>query len=129
MPAMVIVPVRVTPALASKVKVASPLPLPVELVWIQGTLDVAVQLPLVATTWVPVPAAGPRIRAVVSTGCVCVWNAPISGGESNGEPRWSVVTPRTAEPLPIAGLPGSRAMVGVGPPLYANSASLGSIGD
>ena len=46
-----------------------------------------------------------------------LWKAPISGlGESRGSPRWSVVTPATATPAPNAGLPGSRAMVWVGPP-------------
>ena len=45
-----------------------------------------------------------------------VWKAPMSGGESSGTPRWSVVTPLTAVPLPMAGLPGRRAMVWVGPP-------------
>ena len=46
----------------------------------------------------------------------------MSGGESSGSPRWSVVTPVTAVPAPMAGLPGSRAMVWVGPPLSASGA-------
>ena len=46
-----------------------------------------------------------------------LWKAPMSGsGESRGSPRWSVVMPLTAVPAPMAGLPGSRAMVSVGPP-------------
>ena len=46
-----------------------------------------------------------------------LWKAPMSGlGESSGSPRWSLVTPVTAMPAPKAGLPGSRAMVWVGPP-------------
>ena len=35
----------------------------------------------------------------------------MSGGESSGSPRWSVVTPVTAVPAPMAGLPGSSAIV------------------
>ena len=45
-----------------------------------------------------------------------LWKAPMSGDESSGSPRWSVVMPLAAVPAPIAGLPGSRAIVGVGPP-------------
>ena len=46
-----------------------------------------------------------------------LWNAPMSGlGLSSGSPRWSVVTPLTAVPAPMAALPGSRARVWVGPP-------------
>ena len=46
-----------------------------------------------------------------------LWKAPISGlGASSGSPRWSVVTPVTATPAPMAGLPGSRAKVSVVPP-------------
>src|SRR5690242_13285944 len=46
-----------------------------------------------------------------------LWNAPMSGlGESSGSPRWSDVIPLACVPAPIAGLPGRRAMVSVGPP-------------
>ena len=45
-----------------------------------------------------------------------LWKAPMSGGEASGSPRWSVVMPLTAVPAPMAGLPGKRAMVSVGPP-------------
>ena len=46
-----------------------------------------------------------------------LWKAPTSGwGESRGSPRWSVVTPATAMPAPMAGLPGRRGTVWVGPP-------------
>ena len=31
-------------------------------------------------------------------------------------PRWSVVTPLSAVPAPMAALPGKSAMVSVGPP-------------
>src|SRR5262245_8739539 len=65
---MVSVPVRVAPGLASKVKVARPLPSPLELVCSQLTLDFAVQAPSVTTTWESSPADGPSIRADVSAG-------------------------------------------------------------
>ena len=42
-------------------------------------------------------------------------------------PRWSVVTPGTATPASMAGLPGSRAWVKVGPPLSASGPSSGSV--
>ena len=38
------------------------------------------------------------------------------GRRVEGSPRWSVVIPATAVPAPMAGLPGRRAMVWVGPP-------------
>ena len=44
-----------------------------------------------------------------------------------GTPRWSVVTPATATPASMAGLPGSRAWVRVGPPLSASGPSSGSV--
>ena len=58
-------------------------------------------------------------RVLPATGVIVnpwLWKAPISGGESSGSPRSSVVTPLTAVPAPMAGLPGKRAMVAVGPP-------------
>ena len=42
--------------------------------------------------------------------------ADVGRGASSGSPRWSVVMPLTAVPAPMAGLPGRRAMVWVGPP-------------
>ena len=46
-----------------------------------------------------------------------LWKAPMSTPVPGRlTPRWSVVTPLTAMPVPMAGLPGSRAMVWVGPP-------------
>ncbi len=57
-----------------------------------------------------VPAAGASVNP-------WLWKAPMSAfRESRGSPRWSVVRPVTAVPAPRAGLPGSRAMVWVGPP-------------
>src|SRR5262249_59156400 len=61
---MVSVPVRVGPVLASKVKVARPLPLPWELVCSQAALLVAVQEPLLTTMSESLPAAGPSSRAL-----------------------------------------------------------------
>src|SRR5262249_28894432 len=61
---MVSVPVRVAPALASKVKVARPLPLPWELVCSQGALLVAVQAPPLTTMSASPPADGPSSRAL-----------------------------------------------------------------
>ncbi len=62
------------------------------------------------------PDGEPTPSSVVFTVSGLVWKAPMSGvGESSGKPRWSVVWP-SAAPLPMAGLPGSRAMVWVGPP-------------
>ena len=43
----------------------------------------------------------------------------MSHGGGLGAPLWSVDTQSTAGTLPIAGLPGSRAIVIVGPPLLA----------
>ena len=55
------------------------------------------------------PATGVRMNP-------WLWKAPMSGlGASSGKLRWSVVRPMAA-PWPMAGLPGSRAMVWVGPP-------------
>ena len=49
-----------------------------------------------------------------------VWKVPMSGlgEESSAKLRWSVVGTLVpvAVPLPMAGLPGRRAMVSVGPP-------------
>ena len=54
---------------------------------------------------------------VVLTTRGSLWKAPMSGrGESSAKPRWSVVMPAMATPLPMAGLPVRRAMVWVGPP-------------
>ena len=59
----------------------------------------------------------PSVTAPTTSGPTgWVWKAPMSGVESSGSPRWSVRTPVTATPSPIAGLPVSRAMVWVGPP-------------
>ncbi len=45
-----------------------------------------------------------------------VWKAPMSTVPPRIKPRSSVVTPLTTTPAPMAGLPGKRAMVSVGPP-------------
>src|SRR5687767_11734659 len=45
-----------------------------------------------------------------------LWKAPMSTWPGRATPRWSVVTPATTAPAPRAGLPGSSAMVRVGPP-------------
>ena len=37
-----------------------------------------------------------------------------------GRPRWSLVAVVKVKPAPMAGLPGGRASVGVGPPLLAS---------
>ncbi len=54
-------------------------------------------------------------------------------GVSSGSPRWSVVigvspgpTSSAALPAPMAGLPGKRAIVSVGPPLLASEPRSGS---
>ena len=53
-----------------------------------------------------------------------LWNAPTSGlGLSIAKSRWSVVTPFMGVPMPMAGLPGSKAKVSVGPPYSPNGAS------
>src|SRR5207249_3457940 len=52
--------------------------------------------------------------------------APRLGGLARGLPAWSVVMPATAAPAPMAGLPGSRASVRVGPPVAASGSSIGS---
>src|SRR5579884_379896 len=51
--------------------------------------------------------------------------APCCGRAS---PRWSVVGALTLLPAPMAGLPDSKAIVGVGPPLFASAPNLGLIG-
>src|SRR5205807_796440 len=51
--------------------------------------------------------------------------APISGAPTRGYPRWSVGGATVPSPASIAGLPASRARVGVGPPLLARTPSLG----
>ena len=45
-----------------------------------------------------------------------LWKAPMSTDAPIGSPRWSVVIPWIDVPAPMAGLPGKRAMVRVGPP-------------
>ena len=60
------------------------------------------------------PAMGVRVKPWLS-------KAPISTTPSTmrGRPRWSVVTPGgiiASPPASIAGLPGSRGIVSVGPP-------------
>ena len=68
--------------------------------------------------------AGPSLVVLTTRGLV--WKAPMSGmGESSAKPRWSVVMPAIGDvPAPMAGLPGSRAMVCVGPPLYARATEI-----
>ena len=56
---------RVAPLLASKVKVARPLPVPLAVVCSQEALAVAVQAPVAATMSESVPPAGPSSRVVV----------------------------------------------------------------
>jgi hypothetical protein len=44
-----------------------------------------------------------------------------------GAPRWSVAGQVLFVPLSMAGLPGSKAWVKLGPPLSAKSLTLGSV--
>ena len=44
------------------------------------------------------------------------WQAPMSTTEPRIRPRWSVPGAPLDVPAPMAGLPGSKAMVWVGPP-------------
>ncbi len=88
--------------------------------WSEGEGSLAVSVK-VASTWA-VAEVGPEMVAV--GGGPWNWKAPKSGGELTGKPRWSVAMP--AAPLPRAGLPGSRAMVWVGPPFQASGPSFGS---
>src|SRR5439155_21469419 len=75
---------------------------------------------------------GDAVGAVVPAGAS---NAPISQtaipspSPSTGRatPRWSVAGQAALSPASIAGLPGSRACVLVGPPLSANGPSSGSV--
>src|SRR5262249_2405261 len=64
-PAIVNVPLRVPPGLASKVRLARPLPVPEADVCSHGALDEAVHGPLLLTTTDALPAAGPSNNAVV----------------------------------------------------------------
>src|SRR5215471_13207525 len=64
-PAMVSVPLRVAPGLASKLSVARPLSVPADEVCSHAALDTADQGPLVLTTSESLPAAGPSSSAVV----------------------------------------------------------------
>src|SRR6478752_2451433 len=63
------------------------------------------------------------------TWSVAVWSwtsyAPMSQGEKRGRPRWSVPPSAAGQvpPASIAGLPGDRALVGVGPLLSASGPS------
>ena len=81
-PAMVSVPVRVAPVLASKVNVARPLPLPLEVVCSQEALAVAVQAPAKLTMSESLPAAGPSTSDVLARAAawvtVRVWPAMVS---------------------------------------------------
>ena len=65
------------------------------------------------------PCRGPPPEACFPATGVTVkpwlWKAPMSIGLSSGNPRWSVVMPLPV-PAPIAGSPGNRGMVSVGPP-------------
>ena len=56
--------------------------------------------------WLPLPSAVVFTTSLPVEGWV--WKAPMSIGLSSGKPRWSVVTPLTATPLPMAGLPGEQ---------------------
>ena len=67
---------------------------------------------------VSLPATVPSAVELTTNGLGWVWKAPISGGESSGKPRWSVVTPGIVVPLPMAGLPASNGTVHVAPPLF-----------
>ena len=62
---MVKVPLRVAPLLASKVKLARPLPVPLVVVCSHETLAVADQDPVAATRSESVPPAGPSSKAKV----------------------------------------------------------------
>src|SRR5262245_51499675 len=62
---MVNVPLRVAPGLASKVRVARPLPVPVAEVCSHEALAEADHAPLVLTMSAALPAAGPSSKAVV----------------------------------------------------------------
>src|SRR5262249_48689566 len=64
-PAIVSVPLRVAPGLASKLNVARPSPVPVAVVCSHGALAVADQAPLVRTRSDALPAVGPSSSAVV----------------------------------------------------------------
>ena len=68
------------------------------------------------------PAAVVTIVPELDSTTRLVWKAPMSTTEPRVSPRWSVVTPLTAVPMPMAALPASRAMVWVGPPLLASGA-------
>ena len=73
---------------------------------------------LIAWRRVSCPGPEPTPSAVELT-CVdaWLWKAPMSIEAPRAKPRWSVVgIPVPVVPAPEAGLPGSRAMVGVGPP-------------
>ena len=73
----------------------------------------AVTVTLNGVSAVTCPVGPARVSAVT----VEIWNVPTQGGVVTGCPRWSVVTlAGSPPPLPTAGLPGSRAMVRVGPP-------------
>src|SRR5262245_19651732 len=58
----------------------------------------------------------PPAVALTATAEPWLWKAPMSTGPVRGWPRWSVAGAPVVVPPPIAALPGSRGMVGVGPP-------------
>ncbi len=112
------------------------------IVWVPPVLLNASWPDVNAIVWVPVKTAGSKLiamgpryasarltapgrvrpAAVVTTvpefdsTTRLVWKAPMSTVVPRIRPRWSVVTPATLVPAPMAGLPGSKAMVWVGPP-------------
>src|SRR5262249_47545266 len=124
LPAIVSVPVRVAPGLASKVKVARPPPVPLAEVRNQLALAVAVQGPAARTMSESLPPAGASSRVGVASPTS---KAPMSTSappaRGNPAPRWSVVRLYglwvVSRPASKAGLSAGRAMVGVGPPLLA----------
>ena len=63
---MVSVPLRIGPGLASKVNVAGPLPLPLDVVCSQAALAVALQAPPAPTRSESLPAVGPSWREGVT---------------------------------------------------------------
>ncbi len=98
-------------------------------VMVSGPEKAAVAKPIVSavgrtlarlTAWgrLSCPGAEPTPpKEVLTTSAVpSLWKAPISTEPPRAKPRWSVAGAPVLVPVPIAGLPGSSAMVKVGPP-------------
>src|ERR1700722_10534767 len=88
-----------------------------------------VSVPAVAFALVIAWRSEPRPLSAVVVTLNWYSKAPMSVLPKRGRPRWSLAGALAKLPALMAGLPGNRAIVWVGPPLLASEASRGLSGD